>query len=242
LTRARGEHGFTMIEMLVVCLILGVVLAGITVVFVSGSHSELNLNNRVQAQQAAQLALNVLRTDAQGACAANVPSGTTLVLGHPLTVVSPAVPDLTTCGAANTASYLKFVWCVLASPTVTGQYALYRATPTGSNTCTVAAGAKLEADNLTSNAVFSLPLAGSQIQVEQLQTFTVAITVSRRTATNKAGQPFTLAEALTLRNGVYETGSSSIACSVTDSTICTQGRCPFTGLATTKICYAAAIQ
>jgi prepilin-type N-terminal cleavage/methylation domain-containing protein len=241
LTSAAEERGFTMIEMLVVCLILGVVLAGITVVFVSGSHSELNLNNRVQAQQAAQLALNVLRTDAQGACAANVPSSTTLVLGHPLTVVSPAVSDLTTCGAANTASYVKVVWCALTSPTVTGQYALYRATPTGSNTCTAATG-KLEADNLTSNAVFSLPLANNQIQVEQLQTFTASISVSRKTATNQAGQPFTLAEALTLRNGVYETGSSSIACSTTDSTVCTQGRCPFTGLSTTKVCYAAAIQ
>jgi Tfp pilus assembly protein PilW len=233
--------------MLVVCLILGVVLTGITVVFVSGSHSELNLNNRVQAQQAAQLALDVLRTDAQGACAANVPSSTTpgptLVLGHPLTVVSPAVPNLTTCGAANTSSYVKVVWCVLTSPTVTGQYALYRATPTGSNTCTVATGAKLEADNLTSNAVFSLPLASNQIQVEQLQTFTAAITVSRKTATNQAGQPFTLAEALTLRNGVYETGSSSIACSASDSTVCTPGLCPLIGTPpTTKVCYAAAIQ
>jgi prepilin-type N-terminal cleavage/methylation domain-containing protein len=236
LTRAGEEHGFTMIEMLVVCLILGVVLAGITVVFVSGSHSELNLNNRVQAQQAAQLALNVLRTDAQNACAANVPSGTTLVLASMPTGNNP-----TTCGAAHTAAYPKVVWCALASPTVTGQYALYRSAPTTDSSCTTGNG-KLEADNLTSNAVFSLPLAINQIQVEQLQTFTAAIAVSRKTATNQAGQPFTLAEGLTLRNGVYETGSSSIACSTTDSTICTPGRCPFTGLATTKVCYAAAIQ
>ena len=239
--RATDERGFTMVEMLIVCMILGVVLTGITAVFVSGSHSELNLNNRVQAQQAAQLALDALRTDAQGACAANVPSGTTLVLGHPLTVVSPAVPDLTTCGAANTASYVKVVWCALASPTVTGQYALYRATPTGSNNCTSATG-KLEADNLTSNAVFSYPLGTTQIQVEQLQTVKVNISVSRKTATNQAGELYDLGEALTLRNSVYATASSSTVCLVTDATICTPGRCPFTTLAATVMCYAPAIQ
>ncbi len=232
MSSAREEHGFTMMEMLIVCLILGVVLTGITAVFVSGSHSELNLNNRYQAQQAAQLALVALRADAHAACAANVPSGATLVLaGAPQT-------GLTTCGAAHTAAYPKVVWCVLASPTVTGQYALYRATPTTNSACTSAG--KLEADNLASNAVFSLPLANNQIQVEQLQTFTAKVAVSRRSG--QTGQTYTLAEALTLRNTVYETGSSSVACSTTDTTVCTPGLCPFSGLATTKPCYAAAIQ
>ena len=125
-------------------------------------------------------------------------------------------------------------------PTVTGQYALSIDAHDGQ--LLHDGKRQAQADNLTSNAVFSLPLAGSQIQVEQLQTVTTSISVSPKTTTNQAGQLFTLSEALTLRNGVYKTGASSVACSTTDSTVCTQGRCPFSGLATTKVCYAAAIQ
>ncbi len=226
MNRLRGEHGFTMIEMLVVCLILGVVITGITTVFVSGSHAELNLNNRFQAQQAARLALDAMRIDAHDACAAQVSGGTTLVLAS-----VPASGDSTTCGAvASSASYPKVVWCALTSPTVSTQYALYRSTATD-KTCTAANG-KLEADNLTSSNVFS---TGSTITVEQLQTFTATLTVSLKTGT--AGLPYTLAEALTLRNSVYTTAASTY-CSTSDSTVCTRGICPFSGTA----CYPPLIQ
>lgn len=238
--RAREERGFTLVEMVVVCLILGVVLTGITTVFVSGSHAELNLNNRFQAQQAARLALDAMRTDAHGACAANVPSSATVVLAS-----VPTSGDVTTCGAAHTASYPKVVWCALSSPTVTGQYALYRSMPTTDSTCTTANG-KLEADNLTSNTVFS---TASTIPVEQLQTFTATIKVSRRSGTagaGPAGVPYTLAEALTLRNGAYQTTGAGTACPTTPGgTTCTQGICPYLnslGLPSNAPCYPAAIQ
>ena len=230
MSRAREEHGFSLIEMVVVCAILGVVLGGITTVFVGGSHAELNMNNRFQAQQAARLALAALRADAHVACAANVPSGATLVLA-----LVPTSLDLTTCGAAHTAAYPKVVWCALASPTVTGQYALYRSMPTTDSSCTTANG-KLEADNLASNSIFTTV---SPIPVEQLETFTANMTVTRRSGT--AGVPYTLSEPLTLRNTVYEIGTSSIACSATDPTVCTPAICPYLGSSTTA-CYAAAIQ
>ena len=230
MSRAREEHGFSLIEMVVVCAILGVVLAGITTVFAGGSHAELNMNNRFQAQQAARLAITALRADAHVACAANVPTAATLVLA-----LTPTSLDLTTCGAAHTAAYPKVVWCALASPTVTGQYALYRSTPTTDSSCTTANG-KLVADNLTSNTIFTTV---SPIPVGQLETFTANMTVSRKTGT--AGAPYTLSEPLTLRNTVYEIGTSSVACSLTDSTVCTAATCPYLGSSTTA-CYAATIQ
>ncbi|HXY80459.1 MAG TPA: type II secretion system protein [Gaiellaceae bacterium] len=228
MSRLRQANGFTMIEMLVVCLILGVVLTGITTVFVSGSHAELNLNNRFQAQQAARLALDAMRIDAHGACAANVlSSGSKLVLAS-----VPTSGDSTTCGAVgSSSSYPKVVWCALTSPTVSTQYALYRSTATDSS-CTTSNG-KLEADNLSANTVFS---TGSPITVEQLQTFTATMTVSLQSGT--AGVPYTLAEALTLRNSVYQTTGSSTACSTSDNTVCTRAICPFSGAA----CYPPVIQ
>jgi prepilin-type N-terminal cleavage/methylation domain-containing protein len=226
--RLQQASGFTMIEMLVVCLILGVVLTGITTVFVSGSHAELNLNNRFQAQQAARLALDAMRIDAHGACAANVlSSGSKLVLAS-----VPTSGDSTTCGAVgSSSSYPKVVWCAITSPTVGTQYALYRSTATDSS-CTKSNG-KLEADNLTSSTVFS---TGSTITVEQLQTFNAAMTVSLQSGT--AGVPYTLAEALTLRNSVYQTTSSGTACSTSDNTVCARTICPFSGTA----CYPPVIQ
>lgn len=232
--RLRQEHAFTLIEMVVVCLILGVVLTGITSVFVSGSHAELNLNNRFQAQQAARLGLDALRTDAHGACAANVSGGTKLVLA-----LVPSSGDLTTCGAvASSASYLKIVWCALASPTVSTQYALYRVPPSTGTTCTTANG-KLEADNLTSSSVFT---TGTTIPVEQLQTFTATISVSRAAGT--AGIAYKLAEPLTLRNTAHQTTGAGTFCSTSDNTVCTGGICPYLdamGNPTNAPCYPPAI-
>lgn len=249
MSRAREEHGFTLVEMVVVCLILGVVLTGITTVFVSGSHAELNLNNRFQAQQAARLALDELRTDAHKACAANIPSSTTLVLALGYQPVVNGPIDLTLCGAAHTVAYPKRVWCVLNSPTVTGQFALYRSMPTTDSSCTK--NDKLEADNLTSSAVFTVPvftpaLVTNQIQVEQLQTFVATIVISRKVGT--AGAPYTLAQPLALRNSVYEIGISpytSLLCSATatsTSAICTPGICPYLASSTGQLCLAPAIQ
>ena len=140
-----------MIEMLVVCLILGVVLTGITTVFVSGSHAELNLNNRFQAQQAARLALDAMRTDAHGACAANGPSSGTQArarlradVGRPDDVRRRRLLRLVSEGGLVRAH---------EPDRPRTQYALYRSTATDS-TCTTANG-KLEADNLTSSNVFS---------------------------------------------------------------------------------------
>lgn len=64
--RLARERGVTLSEMLVTMSILGIVIGGITTLFVSGTNAEVNLNNRFQAQQAARLSLDELRR--QGHC------------------------------------------------------------------------------------------------------------------------------------------------------------------------------
>jgi len=59
----RTEAGYSMTELLVVMVILGTVLAGLTTAFVGGSKAEVDLNRRVQAQIQAAGAFDRLRRD-----------------------------------------------------------------------------------------------------------------------------------------------------------------------------------
>jgi prepilin-type N-terminal cleavage/methylation domain-containing protein len=219
----EGEGGFTMIEMIVVCLLLSVVLAGVTTVMIGGGHAQLQNSNRLLAQQTARSAVDGLRTDVRTACAANVSGSTKLVLAY-----VPAGGS-TQCGADST--YTKVIWCALSSPTVTGKYALYRSTASDSS-CTAGNGA-LKGDSLTTNAVFS---TGATITVEQRQTIGITFPVSFKQGTY--GAQYTLAQSLVLRNGAYQTTSSTTSCSTTDNTICTPQLCPFNGPA----CYPPVIK
>ena len=74
--KARGrlsdESGFTLTEMLVVLVILGIVLAALTQLFVSATRTEVDQDKRFQAQQEARLALDSLRREIH--CASAVTS------------------------------------------------------------------------------------------------------------------------------------------------------------------------
>ena len=58
--RLAESGGFTLTEMIVVMVILGVVLAGLTQLFTSGSKAQADMSNRFQAQQNGRLALDGL--------------------------------------------------------------------------------------------------------------------------------------------------------------------------------------
>ena len=219
----RNERGFTLVEMVCVCLLLGIVLTGVTTVMVGGSHAELQNNNRFKAQTSARTVLDIMRNDVHNACAANVGnSGALLKLAY--------IPsgDPTQCGAS--ASNTKVLWCSLTSPTTSGRYALYRST---ASTCTSANGI-LEADKVLSSALFS---TASTVAVKSRQTVSVTVPISY--AQSVYGQSYTLGQDLVLRNTVYQTASSTTACPATASnTTCTYGLCPFGGSA----CYPPVIQ
>jgi type II secretory pathway pseudopilin PulG len=110
-----------MTELLVVMVILGTILGGLTTAFVSGTHAELSANRRVQAQLQATAAFDRLRRDVHCASSASV-SGTTMTLNG--------------CASGSVS------WCAVGSGT---RYALYRQPGT-----TCSSSGKLYADYLTS--------------------------------------------------------------------------------------------
>jgi len=110
--RFAGERGVTLSEMMVVLVILGIVLAGMTTLFVSASKSHVDQSNRVEAQQNARLALDGLRREIRCASAVTVNSASSL------TVTLPGY-----CQKPVAASEAPFTWCAAgASP----PYALWR--------------------------------------------------------------------------------------------------------------------
>ena len=122
---AAAQDGFTLPEMLVVLAIVGVVLAGITQLFMSAMKSQSDQTNRTQAQQDARLGLDKLRREIRCASALTTPSG------YPASTITITLGSYcpTAGGAATTVT-----WCTKdkngASPPVAGAqpYTLWRYT------------------------------------------------------------------------------------------------------------------
>ena len=132
--RLRGEAGYSLVEMLTVLVIMSIVFAGITDVFVAGSKAQIDQSNRFQAQLDTRLALDKIRRDAH--CASTVSSYTT----------SSIALTISGCSGGNIS------WCTAQVSGITNRYALYRQSGT---TCSSATGTKV-ADYLVSGAVFPL--------------------------------------------------------------------------------------
>ena len=121
----------TLIELLTTMSILAFVLSGIIVMFVSGLHAEVNMNQRFQAQQNARLALTNLRNEIGSACSVSVPAanaGALLQLGE---------------GCTNGVSSSTVSWCAASSNDL-APFGLYRQVGTS---CASATGAR-RADSL----------------------------------------------------------------------------------------------
>jgi prepilin-type N-terminal cleavage/methylation domain-containing protein len=132
------ERGYTLVEMLVVMTILGVVIAGLTSIFVSGSRAELDLNRRFQAQQQARLALDKIRVDLHCASNAQVQA----INGYNGVAIS--APN---CSAAT------IDWCLVPSTAMSGRYALYRTTSAANKCASTDTGRVRVADYLLSNTI-----------------------------------------------------------------------------------------
>jgi prepilin-type N-terminal cleavage/methylation domain-containing protein len=120
-----GQDGFTLTEMLVVLLIVGIVLVGITQLFTSALKSEKDQTNRTQAQQDARLGLDKLRREIRCANTLTTPGG------YPASAITITLGSYcpTAGGAAATVT-----WCTKdkngATPPVAGAqpYTLWRYT------------------------------------------------------------------------------------------------------------------
>jgi prepilin-type N-terminal cleavage/methylation domain-containing protein len=160
---AAKEEGYSLVELLVVMVILGTVLASLTTVFVSGSSAEVALNRRFQAQQQARLALDKIRADIHCASAAQAQT-----IGTYTGSIKLAEPSCYAYASTPTVS-----WCPVQVST--SRYALYRSTAT-TNICTSTDATRVRvADYLTTSSnVFTT----AAIPQNSLQTVAVDFRVS----------------------------------------------------------------
>ena len=171
MSRLRSERGYTLVEMLTVLVIMGVVMGGLTTVFVSATNSEADMNNRFQAQLNARLALDKMRREIHCASVAT-PTGAS-------SSVTITLPTYCKTGSGSV------TWCTRANGT--NRYALYRvpgATCTGgvlwadylvpSSTATVCGGA-LCIFNYTAQSLSSLAKIGVDFPVNVKPSKTVEL-------------------------------------------------------------------
>jgi prepilin-type N-terminal cleavage/methylation domain-containing protein len=130
--QARGEGGYSLVELLTVMLIMGVVMGGVTTVFVAGSKAQAQQDRRFQAQLNTRLAMDKIRRDIH--CSTDVTPYTT----NAVTLKLPSG-----CGG-------DVSWCTAAVSGYTNRYGLYRQLGTS---CDSTSGIRV-ADYLTNGNVF----------------------------------------------------------------------------------------
>jgi prepilin-type N-terminal cleavage/methylation domain-containing protein len=164
--------GYSLVEMLTVMVIMSVVFAGITDIFISGSKAQAEQDNRFQAQLATRLALDKIRKDIH--CASDVtPYATTSV-----TLKLPAG-----CGG-------DVSWCTAAVTGYTNRYRLYRQPGT-----TCGTNGTMVADYLTSANAF--PAFTHTVGCQCLASLQVDFNVSNKGSTRDA---YELTDTVFLRN------------------------------------------
>ena len=195
-----NERGYTLVEMLVVMVILGVVIGGLTTIFVSGSRAELDLNRRFQAQQQARLALDRIRVDLHCAEKAQVQTINTY---NGLAISAP------NCSAST------IDWCLVPSTAMTGRYALYRTT-SATNKCAATDTGRLKvADylltNTTNAALTGLPASrtvfGTTQTTPSAQLLTVLVDFPVSVNPTSTQDVYELKDAIVARNSVRCVGT-----------------------------------
>ena len=154
--RVRAECGFTLPELIVSMAILLIVVAALTSVLVSASHTQLDADLRFQTQLQDRTALDKIRRQIHGACDVTFTDGTGLTAGQQyaaITVASGGVGATCTSGATTYTT-----WCTSPSTLTTGDWALYRVSSTTLPRPTCATPGKVKwADYLRTQTPFCLP-------------------------------------------------------------------------------------
>lgn len=131
----RDERGHSVVELLTVTVILSTILGALTLVFVTASRSQIDLDRRFQAQLHSRLALDKIRKQAHCASSASVSANRELV--------TFTLPSYCLSSGATAVT-----WCT--SLVSTGRWALYTQTGTSCGT-----GGQKWADYLTMAALFT---------------------------------------------------------------------------------------
>jgi prepilin-type N-terminal cleavage/methylation domain-containing protein len=81
--RCSPEHGFTLVELLMVMVIMSLVLGAIISLFLSGVRAQSNLTDSFEAETALHVALDRMRTDVHLACSETAQSASSVTLSDP---------------------------------------------------------------------------------------------------------------------------------------------------------------
>jgi prepilin-type N-terminal cleavage/methylation domain-containing protein len=178
--RLAESGGFTLAEMLVVMAILGVVIGGLTQLFVAANNTTTDLTSRFRAQQEGRVALDGLRRELHCASAISpttFPAGGVTSITLTLGSYCPSAPS----GGGSV------TWCTAGG----GQrYALSRYVGTACS----GAGVK-KADYLTTNLVFkALTLQGGGLKAR------LSVDLPVDTNLSRAGGVYDLKDDIVLRN------------------------------------------
>jgi prepilin-type N-terminal cleavage/methylation domain-containing protein len=133
--RLSDHSGFTIVELIIVCAVLGIVMTGLVNIFVSSTRAQSDADARLQAQQNVRLAIDRLQYEARCASSATLVSS-----GAGVTLTLPTV-----CSHANG----TITWCVVSG-------VLRRSV---GSTCS--ASGQIFVSSITSTQPFSLPAAVS---------------------------------------------------------------------------------
>ncbi len=200
MTLAGGEGGYSMVEMLTVLAILGVIVGGISTIFVAGVNADADQTRRYQAQQDARVSLARMTREIHAACTISTPN-TYNTWTNSVTVY------FSSDGCASGTHTVT--WCTKASGSL---YGLYRGVGT-----TCAAATTQYADFVTASNVFVyLPPNSHLVTSSSLGTGTAAgailtqdgsyvlprlhvgLTINRNATKHDA---YTLADDIAFRNG-----------------------------------------
>lgn len=127
-TRAGAEGGFTIIELLIAMVILTIIMASLTSVLVSASHTEIDVNKRFQAQENDRTGLDKLRREIHCANAVTDTSGNSLTPGTAYNAITVTLPGQCPTASGGVTTYAT--WCTSPSALTTGDFTLYRVTST----------------------------------------------------------------------------------------------------------------
>jgi prepilin-type N-terminal cleavage/methylation domain-containing protein len=125
----QGQGGYSLIELLVVLVVMGIVTSSLSTVFISASNAELDMNNRFQAQLNARLALERFRREIH--CASGVTLGSAGSPSGPLAATSVTVTLPTGCPSNPTGSTPSITWCTRGSGSRFGVFRVVGASCSG---------------------------------------------------------------------------------------------------------------
>lgn len=186
----------TLIELLTTMSILGVVMTGILVMFVSGLRAQTDMDTRFQAQQNARLSLSALRNEIGAACTVTVGAVAGETAGSQLTLVL-ANPSPTQGANACSSGTTTVSWCA-ASASHAAPFGLYRqVAATCSSSTGVQKASSLKCAGFVASPACTAVFAKTS-SATKLPTVTVTFPVDANLS-NTQGL-YTLSDTITARN------------------------------------------